>query len=52
MATMDDNSIMVHELMLSYQRAGFTESQALELVKIHLEAALVTDHCDTCRGKL
>lgn len=33
MSTMDEAAIALHELFLSLQRAGFTEQQALYLVR-------------------
>lgn len=34
--TIDDGTTAIHELFLSYIRAGFKRSEALELVKVHI----------------
>jgi hypothetical protein len=31
--TLDETSIHIHELYMSFQRAGFTEEQAFDLIK-------------------
>lgn len=40
--TLDMGAAGVHEMFMSYVRAGFTETQALELIKVHLAAACMT----------
>jgi len=37
--SMDAATVAVHELFLSYQRAGFTHAEALDLVKAHIAAS-------------
>jgi len=39
-STMMEGAIAAHEMFLSYQAAGFTENQALELVKAAVMAAV------------
>ncbi len=34
--SLDESSVALHEVFLSYQRAGFTRREALELVKVLL----------------
>jgi hypothetical protein len=34
--TLDDITIVMHELLESYMRSGFTRKEGMELVKIHL----------------
>jgi len=35
--TLRDAAISIHHLFVAYQEAGFTEAQALQLVKTHTE---------------
>ncbi len=35
-ATLDIATVALHEMFLSYMRAGFKRSEALELVKVHI----------------
>jgi hypothetical protein len=34
--TLDEAAVGIHELFMAYVRAGFTRSEALELVKVQL----------------
>ncbi len=34
--TLDDITIVMHELLESYVRSGFTRKEGMELVRIHL----------------
>lgn len=34
LTTLDEMSIHMHELYMSFQRAGFTQEEAFELIKI------------------
>jgi len=34
--TIEDNAVAIHEVFLSYCKAGFTEDQAMQLVIAHI----------------
>lgn len=40
MSQMDENAVSLHELYLSYMRAGFSESQAFDLAKTWMICAI------------
>ncbi len=38
--TLDDSTVILNELYVSYVRSGFTKKQAMQLIEVHLRKIL------------
>ena len=45
--TIEDNAVAIHEVFLSYCKAGFTEDQAMQLVIAHINGTSGGGHSGT-----